>query len=90
MLDQLPRNPGHVGGLPCKDNHIGAQEANKRDFLFRIESCSNDCSLHWVSVGQDNFLSIQGYGQIPELDDALTGISSKGFLHLSRQDNNLD
>ena len=34
MLSDFPRNAWHVQGFPCKDVSIGAEEADKRAFLF--------------------------------------------------------
>jgi hypothetical protein len=37
MLDDLPWNPQHVRGLPCKHVEVCSEEIDERAFLFRIE-----------------------------------------------------
>ena len=37
VLDHLPRDPGHVGRLPCKHVRIFPEEGDEREFLFGVE-----------------------------------------------------
>ena len=34
MLGDLPRDAWHIRGFPCKDVFVGAEEVDKRAFLF--------------------------------------------------------
>jgi hypothetical protein len=37
VLSNLPRDPLHVGGFPCKHVDVLFEEVDERAFLFRIE-----------------------------------------------------
>jgi hypothetical protein len=37
VLNQLPRDSGHVGWAPCKDVGVVPEEVGEREFLFRVE-----------------------------------------------------
>src|SRR6266542_2571754 len=37
VLDHLPRDPGHVGRLPCKYVRVCPEEGDEHEFLFGVE-----------------------------------------------------
>ena len=62
MLNQLPRNAGHVNRFPCKHVDVSMEEANERVFLFRIEVGPDPSSLRLVIGDEDHFLHLLGLG----------------------------
>jgi hypothetical protein len=41
VLGNLPRDPLHIGGFPCKHVEVRFEEVDERAFLFRIERRSD-------------------------------------------------
>jgi hypothetical protein len=58
VLDNLSRDPLHVGGFPCEHVEVCFEEVEERGFLFRIESRSD--TEHTVVVGDDRILDVLG------------------------------
>ena len=45
MLDHLPRDPGHIGRLPCKHVDVSPEEGDKRAFLFAAQVTADSDDL---------------------------------------------
>jgi hypothetical protein len=58
VLDNLSRDPLHVGGFPCKHIEVHFEEVEERAFLFRIER-RPDIERTAV-VGDDHILDVLG------------------------------
>jgi hypothetical protein len=58
VLDNLSRDPLHVGGFPCKHINVHFEEVDKRAFLFRIEHHPDKkCT---AIVGDNRILDVLG------------------------------
>jgi hypothetical protein len=58
VLDNLSRDPLHVGGFPCKHIEVRFEEVDERAFLFRIEHRPN--TERMTVVGDDHILDVLG------------------------------
>ena len=45
VLDHLPRDPGHIGRLPCKHIDVSPEEGDERAFLFVTQITANSDDL---------------------------------------------
>src|SRR5207237_7622022 len=81
VLDHLPRDPGHVGRLPCKHISVCPEEGDEHEFLFGVERPTYLHGLGGVGI-QENLLdraSIAGrnpgsrLGELPLLVRRLVG-----------------
>src|SRR5581483_1622353 len=45
VLNHLPRDPGHVGWLPCKNVDICPEESDELEFLFGVEAPTDASGL---------------------------------------------
>src|SRR5438105_1929962 len=55
LLDHLPRDPGHVGWLPCKHINVCPEEGDEREFLFGVKRPTHLHGLCRVGI-QENLL----------------------------------
>jgi hypothetical protein len=60
VLDQVPRNDGHVSGFPCEHADIVPQEPDERVFLFRIQVGPDEGRLVGVFIDQLDLLVLVG------------------------------
>ena len=58
VLSLLPRYAWHVGGLPCEDVPVGAEERGERDFLCGVEVGPDQGCLVGVVVAEDDRLRL--------------------------------
>jgi hypothetical protein len=58
VLSNLPRDPLHVGGFPCKHVEVRFEEVDECAFLFRIERHPD--TERTAGVGDDCILDILG------------------------------
>jgi hypothetical protein len=58
VLDNLSRDPLHVGGFTCKHIEVRFEEVDERAFLFRIESRPD--MERTAIVGEDRILDVLG------------------------------
>ena len=58
MLSLLPRYAWHVGGLPCKDVPVGAEEGGEREFLCGVKLGPDHGGLVGVFVTEDDCLRL--------------------------------
>ena len=58
VLSLLPRNAWHVGGLPCEDVPVGAEEEGEREFLYGVELGPDQGGLVRVVVAEDDRLHL--------------------------------
>ena len=64
VLDHLPRDPGHVGWLPCKHISVCPEEGDEHEFLFGVKRSAHlhglgrvgiqENPLDWASVAGRN------------------------------------
>src|SRR5881394_1857223 len=81
VLDHLPRDPGHVGWLPCKHISVCPEKGDEHEFLFGVERPAHLHGLGGVGI-QENLLdwaSVAGrnpgsqLGELPLLARRLVG-----------------
>src|SRR6266540_5853216 len=63
VLDHLPRDPGHVGRLPCKHISVCLEEGDEHELLFGVERPTYLHGLGGVGI-QENLIdraSITGH-----------------------------
>jgi hypothetical protein len=65
VLDQVPRNAGHVSGFPCEHAEVVPQEPDERVFLFRIQVGPNKGRLAGVVIDQLDLLVLVGLDVLP-------------------------
>ena len=53
VLDHLPRDPGHIGWLPCKHVDVSLEEGDERTFLFVAQVTSDSDDLGRVFAHHD-------------------------------------
>ena len=58
VLSLLPRYAWHVGGLPCKDVPVGAEERCEREFLCGVEVSPDQGCLVGVVVAENDLLCL--------------------------------
>src|SRR5207244_3449820 len=71
VLDHLPRDPGHVGWLPCKHISICLEEGNEHEFLFRVKRPAHLHDLGRVGIQGDllDWASTTGHNSGPRLGE---------------------
>ena len=62
MLDHLPRDPGHVGRLPCKHVGVSQEEGDERTFLFAIQVTADADDLGGAVAHHDLLRRNRGVG----------------------------
>jgi hypothetical protein len=60
VLDQVPRNVGHVSGFPREHADVVPQEPDECVFLFRIQVGPYEGSLAGVIIDQLDLLVLVG------------------------------
>jgi hypothetical protein len=60
VLDQVPRNTGHVSGFPHKHTYVVPQKPDERVFLFRIQVGPDKGHLARIAVDQLDVLMLIG------------------------------
>jgi hypothetical protein len=60
VLDQVPRNTGHVSGFPCEHAYVVPQKPDERIFLFGIQVSPDKGRLAGIIVDQLNLLVLIG------------------------------
>ena len=65
MLNQFPRNAGHVSSLSCKHVDVSVEEADERVFLFGVEMGPNPSHLASVTDHELNLLCVFGLSHRP-------------------------
>jgi hypothetical protein len=65
VLDQVPRNTGHVSGFPCEHAYVVPQEPDERVFLFRIQVGPDKGRLAGITVDKLNLLVLGGLDVLP-------------------------
>src|SRR6266540_2262125 len=73
VLDHLPRDPGHIGWLPCKHISVCPEEGDEHEFLFRVERPAHLHGLGRVVIQEDvlDWASIAGRNPGPRLGELL-------------------
>jgi hypothetical protein len=65
VLDQVPRNTGHVSGFPHEHAYVVPQKPNKRVFLFRIQVGPDKGRLARIVIDQLNLHVLIGLDVLP-------------------------
>jgi hypothetical protein len=65
VLDQVPRNVGHVSGFPREHAHVAPQEPDERFFLFRIQVGPDKGHLARIVIDQLDLLVLVGLDVLP-------------------------
>jgi hypothetical protein len=65
VLDQVPRNTGHVNGFPREHADVVPQEPNKRVFLFMIQIGPDKGRLAGVVIDQLDLLVLVALDVLP-------------------------
>jgi hypothetical protein len=58
VLDNLSRDPLHVGGFPCKHIEVRFEEVDEHTFLFRIKRRPD--TERTAVIGDDRILNVLG------------------------------
>jgi hypothetical protein len=90
VLDQVPRNAGHVSGFPREHADVVPQEPDKRVFLFRIQIGPDEDHLAGVIIDQLDLLVLVGLDVLPwylvlwdlQLAGGNLGGVEQGLLHV--------
>jgi hypothetical protein len=61
MLNHLPRDPGHIRYLPCKDNEIVPEKSDEHEFLFGTQAFADPVLLVCVVWVNRNFLVVDPF-----------------------------
>jgi hypothetical protein len=64
MLNHLPRDPGNIRYLPCKDIKIVPEKSDECEFLFGIEVVANPELLVRVVGVHCNLLVLSSHGSL--------------------------
>ena len=62
VLDHLPRDPRHIGRLPCKHVDVSPEEGNERAFLFVTQITADPDDLGRVFAHHDLLRGNGGVG----------------------------
>ena len=65
MLNQVPRNSGHVSRFPCEYAHVVPQELDERAFLFISKGGANARSLGRIVRDQLHDLKVRRLVHLP-------------------------
>src|SRR5438876_3375331 len=65
VLDHLPRDPGHVGWLPCKHISVCPEEGDEHEFLFGVKRPAHLHGLGGVGIQGDLLDWASTAGRIP-------------------------
>ena len=69
MLDHLPRDPGHIGRLPCKHVDVSPEEGDERAFLFAVQVTADADDLEAPSPTTTSFVGTEASAASQGLDE---------------------